>query len=114
MGARRAPKRSPNWWQDKHFNWKHAIMADEGNVLTDLEGNPIKPNGADNLPSAGIITPYVKDLSIENPNAPAVFQWTEQPQIDLQFNSGAGKVSDQVSEVELKITLTAKTSQGDA
>ena len=89
-------------------------MADEGNVLTDLETNAPRPNGADNLPSVGIITQYVKDLSVENPNAPAVFQWTEQPQIDVQFNIAAEKIGDDVTEVELKVALAAKTSQGNA
>ena len=89
-------------------------MADEGDVLTNLDSNPAAGNGADNLPSAGIITQYVKDLSVENPNAPAVYQWTEQPQIDLQFNIGANKVSEEVTEVELKVNVAAKTSQGNA
>lgn len=90
-------------------------MADEGDVLTDLDNNTAAgANGADNLPSVGLITQYVKDLSVENPNAPAVYQWTEQPQIDLQFNIGANKVSEEVTEVELKINLTAKSSQGNA
>lgn len=90
------------------------MAEEEGNVLTDLDGNPITPNGADNLPSAGIITQYVKDLSVENPNAPAVFQWKDQPQIDVQFNIGAEKVNEEVSEVELKINITAKTNEGNA
>lgn len=89
-------------------------MADEGNVLTDLDADAPRPNGADTLPAVGIITQYVKDLSVENPNAPAAFQWTEQPQVDVQFNIGAEKISDDVHEVELKISLTAKTAQGNA
>ncbi|WP_394729855.1 protein-export chaperone SecB [Altererythrobacter sp. GH1-8] len=89
-------------------------MADENDVLSDLDLDAAKPNGADNQPSAGIITQYIKDLSVENPNAPAVYQWQEQPNIDLQFNIGADKISDEVSEVELKVNLAAKTSQGDA
>ncbi|TNE50287.1 MAG: protein-export chaperone SecB [Sphingomonadales bacterium] len=93
-------------------------MADEGDVLTDLDANanpgPNPGNGADNLPSAGIIMQYVKDLSVENPNAPDVYQWKDQPQIDLQFNIGANKISDEVTEVELKVNVTASTSQGNA
>ncbi len=88
-------------------------MADEGDVLTDLD-TAAAANGADTGPAAGVITQYVKDMSVENPNAPAVYQWTEQPQIDLQFNIGANGVNDEVSEVELKINLTAKTDQGNA
>ncbi len=89
-------------------------MADEADVLTDLNMNPESlGNGADNEPVAGIISQYVKDLSVENPNAPACFQWQSAPNIDLQFNIAAEPVSDEVSEVELKIKLTAKADEGD-
>ncbi|GAA4642863.1 protein-export chaperone SecB [Pontixanthobacter gangjinensis] len=86
-------------------------MADEGDILTDLNMDPA-PNGADTSPVAGIISQYVKDLSVENPNAPASFQYTDQPQIDLQFNIAAKPVNDEVHEVELKINVSAKAEQG--
>ncbi|AUX70700.1 protein-export chaperone SecB [Porphyrobacter sp. HT-58-2] len=90
-------------------------MADEEGVLTDLDntnsGEP-KPNGADTMPTAGIITQYVKDLSVENPAAPEVFQWQEPPQIDVQFSIGAENVSADVHEVMLKLTLTATSQRG--
>lgn len=88
-------------------------MADEGDVLTDLNMNPT-PNGEDTQPVAGIISQYIKDLSVENPNAPASYQWTDQPQIDLQFNIGANPVNDQIHEIELKVNVTAKAEQGNA
>ena len=89
-------------------------MADEGDILTDLNmDHAATGNGADNQPVAGIISQYVKDLSVENPNAPACFQWQSQPNIDLQFNIAAEPVSEEVSEVELKIKLTAKADEGD-
>jgi preprotein translocase subunit SecB len=89
-------------------------MADEGDVLTDLNlDSAATGNGADNQPIAGIIQQYVKDLSVENPNAPACFQWQSQPNIDLQFNIAAEQVNDEVHEVELKIKLTAKADEGD-
>ena len=69
-------------------------------------------NGSDTDPVAGLLTQYVKDLSVENPRAPESFQWNEQPALDVQFNIGARKVSDDVSEVELKIAVNAKSSQG--
>lgn len=87
-------------------------MAEEGNVLTDLDTDTAA-NGADNRPAAGIISQYVKDLSVENPNAPACYQWQEQPQVDLQFNIAANKVSDEVHEVELKVNATAKADSGE-
>jgi preprotein translocase subunit SecB len=87
-------------------------MADQGNVLTDLNlGDGPAPqggNGADTQPVAGFISQYIKDLSVENPRAPESFQLTEQPQLDVQFNIAARKISDEVTEVELKIAVTAK------
>jgi preprotein translocase subunit SecB len=89
-------------------------MADENTVLTDLDAGGMLPNGADTGPAAGIISQYVKDLSVENPNAPDSFQWQDAPQVDVQFNIGARVLSDEVQEVELKITLTAKGDAGTA
>ena len=86
-------------------------MADEGDVLTDLD-TQATGNGADNRPTAGFIAQYIKDLSVENPNAPGSFQWQDAPQIDLQFNIGAGPVNDEVSEVELKINANATCESG--
>ena len=65
-------------------------------------------NGGDTAPQVGVISQYVKDLSFENPNAPAVYQWQAQPQIDVQFNIGAQKLNDEVHEVALKIEVTAR------
>ena len=63
-------------------------MAEEGDVLTDLNP-PSNGNGADTAPVAGIITQYVKDLSVENPRAPDSFGWTDAPELDVQFNIAA-------------------------
>ena len=58
-------------------------MADEGNVISNLDLGA--PNGEDTAPAAGIISQYVKDLSVENPNAPDSYQWQDAPQVDVQF-----------------------------
>jgi preprotein translocase subunit SecB len=90
-------------------------MAEEEDVLTNLDTNAAggpQPNGADTGPAVGIITQYVKDLSVENPAAPDVFQWPEPPQIDVQFNIGAEPVGTDVHEVTLKLTLTAASQRG--
>ena len=70
--------------------------------------------GGDNLPQVGVIAQYVKDLSFENPNAPAVYQWQGQPQMDVQFNIGSSGVGQDLHEVSLKIEITAKASEGTA
>jgi len=89
-------------------------MADDGNVITDLNLDGPAANGEDTSPAAGIISQYVKDLSVENPNAPASFQWTDMANIDVQFNIAAKPVEGEVHEVELKIALNSKGEQGTA
>lgn len=74
--------------------------------------NTAVPNGADLGPAAGMISQYVKDLSVENPNAPHSYQWQEQPQVDIQVNIASNQINDEVYEVELKITANAKCEQG--
>jgi preprotein translocase subunit SecB len=71
-------------------------------------------NGEDSLPQVGIISQYVKDLSFENPNSPAVYQWQGQPRIDVQFNIGSQVVADDIYEVALKVDITAAGDQGTA
>ena len=88
-------------------------MADEGDVLTNPDRNQ-QGNGNDTQPVAGVISQYVKDLSVENPKAPESFQWKGQPDMDVQFNIGARKINEEVTEVELKISARAKTDQGPA
>ena len=46
-------------------------------------GNEPQANGADNAPAVGLISQYVKDLSFENPNAPAVFQNQQHRDLSL-------------------------------
>ena len=65
-----------------------------------------------NAPHFSIEKIYLKDLSVENPNAPAVYQWQDAPQIDVQFNIGADGVGENLYEVTLKIDVTSKTDQG--
>jgi len=51
---------------------------------------------------------YVKDLSLEIPNAPAIFLEQEQPEIDMQLANGAQQLEDGFFESSLTITVTAK------
>lgn len=52
---------------------------------------------------------YIKDMSFEAPNSPEVFQaqnW--QPQIEVQLNTQAKPLGDNLHEVVMTITVTAK------
>lgn len=79
---------------------------------------PVTPealgNGADTGPAIGLLTQYVKDLSFENPNAPAIYQNQEQAQLDVQFNIGANQIGDDMHEVILKLDVTSKVGDQTA
>jgi len=59
-----------------------------------------------------ILAQYIKDLSVENPSSPQVFQWQIQPQVDVQFNIAVDKIADDVHEVTLKIEVSARSDNG--
>jgi preprotein translocase subunit SecB len=54
---------------------------------------------------------YLKDVSFESPNSPAVFTSQWSPQIQYQLNTRADVVAEDTHEVVLSVTVTAK--QGD-
>jgi preprotein translocase subunit SecB len=60
-------------------------------------------------PVFGIEKLYVKDLSLEVPNAPEIFLEREQPQIEIQLNTSGRGVGEGVFEVVLTVTVTAKS-----
>ena len=81
-------------------------MADETPI------NPESGASPDDAPQAAAIAQYIKDLSVESPNAPQVFQWQVQPQVDVQFNINVDRIADDVHEVVLRINVSAKSEQG--
>jgi len=85
-------------------------MADEAGE----EGGRGTMGTSEDFPQVGVISQYVKDLSFENPSAPAVFQWQGQPHIDVQFNIGAAVVGQDLHEVTLRIEVTATANEGTA
>ena len=61
-----------------------------------------------NQPVFSIEKVYVKDLSVEIPNAPQVFLERNAPQVDIQLHHGSKGVEDGVYETTLTVTVTAK------
>lgn len=49
---------------------------------------------------------YVKDVSFESPNAPAVFNDNVQPELQLNLNQRVQRLNEQAFEVVLAVTLT--------
>lgn len=86
-------------------------MADDNNI----EPNALpQQNGEDGAATIGLLSQYVKDLSFENPSAPAVYQWQSAPQLDVQFNISADGVGEDLYEVALKIDVSSKAEEGTA
>lgn len=56
---------------------------------------------------------YLKDASIEIPQAPAIFTRVEQPSIDIALNTSALNVGTDTFQVTLSVTITAKMPGGD-
>jgi preprotein translocase subunit SecB len=56
---------------------------------------------------------YVKDMSLEVPNAPQIFLERDTPQIDVQLHSEAAVVEDGIFDVTVTATVTAKVPEKD-
>ncbi|MCW8417667.1 protein-export chaperone SecB [Fluoribacter dumoffii] len=57
---------------------------------------------------------YVKDLSFETPNTPAVFQQQWEPELNLEINTSNTKLEEGVYEVVLTVTTTVNNKQTTA
>ncbi|HEV7820766.1 MAG TPA: protein-export chaperone SecB, partial [Burkholderiales bacterium] len=56
------------------------------------------------VPTFSIEKIYLKDLSVEVPNAPEVFLETDAPVMEVNINSAARTVQDGMYEVVLSVT----------
>lgn len=64
-----------------------------------------------NQPVFSIEKLYVKDLSLEVPGAPQIFQEREAPQVDVSMNNAGKAISEGYYEVVIKLTVTAKLKE---
>lgn len=54
---------------------------------------------------------YIRDLSVEVPNAPTIFLDRETPQINVQLRTDGKAIDEGVYEVVLTVTVTAKIGE---
>lgn len=64
-----------------------------------------------NQPAFSIEKVYVKDLSLEVPNAPQVFLERDTPTVDIQLHHNSTGVEEGVYETVLTVTVTAKAGE---
>jgi preprotein translocase subunit SecB len=65
-------------------------------------------DAAQSGPQFAIEKLYVKDLSLEVPNAPQIFLDREPPQIAIELQTNVNSLGDYMYDVSLKVTVTAK------
>jgi preprotein translocase subunit SecB len=51
---------------------------------------------------------FVKDLSVEVPNAPAIYLEREAPQIDINMSTSSQALGDDIYNTSITVTVTAK------
>jgi len=64
-----------------------------------------------NQPHFQIEKIYVKDLSLEIPNAPQVFVQQAQPELEVQIHTEASRFAEGYFEVSVSATVTAKAAE---
>lgn len=57
---------------------------------------------------------YLKDVSLETPNSPMIFTEQWQPQTEVRLESGATPLTEDLFEVVLTLTVTAKLGERTA
>ena len=57
---------------------------------------------------------YLKDLSFETPNSPAIFTEQWDPSVNVELQSSGSAVAENVHEVVLTVTVTAKLGEKTA
>ena len=85
------------------FRWRSS-EPQTGNLE-----NPLATTEAQ--PSFQIEKLYVKDLSLELPNAPEIFMQAENPQLEIQVRNEGQKFADALYEVVVTVTVTAKVGE---
>ncbi len=61
-------------------------------------------------PAFNIEKIYVKDLSVEVPNAPAIFLEREAPQMDVQMSTDSRPLAEDLYHSSITVTITAKSA----
>ncbi|NYT58006.1 protein-export chaperone SecB [Alcaligenaceae bacterium] len=59
-------------------------------------------------PSFSLQRTYVKDLSLEMPNAPQIFLEQEAPSVEISLNVGGQRLADTVFEATVTATVTTR------
>ncbi len=73
--------------------------------MSDAQSNSQQPQAT---PVFNLQRVYLKDLSLELPNAPQIFLENEAPQVEVALNIGVQRLAETVFEVAVTATVTTK------
>ena len=68
-------------------------------------------NEQNNAPAFNMQRVYLKDLSLEMPNAPAIFLEQEAPKVDVSINIGGQALAETVFESTITVTVTTRIGE---
>ena len=73
--------------------------------------NPEEQSKDQGQPQFAIQKIYVKDVSFETPNSPDVFTQEWKPEVNVELDSRSKLINEDIHEVVLGVTVTAKFSE---
>ena len=76
--------------------------------MTEQSSAPSAASTESKDPSFSIQRIYLKDLSLEQPNAPEIFLVVAEPQVQIEADVAVKRISDELFEVALTSTMTAR------
>lgn len=68
-------------------------------------------NAQDQAPTFSLQRVYVKDLSLEMPNAPNIFLEQTAPTVEIALNVGGDRLAETVFESSVRATITTKIGE---
>lgn len=86
------------------------MAKDNNNAAIDdaVASNQVDENAQ---PGFAIEKLYVKDASLEIPNAPQIFTDRTPPQVSVELGNSAQKLDEGIYEVAIKVTVTSKIGE---
>ena len=90
------------------------MAADKKTKSTTKSKNSGTKISEDQQPGFALEKLYLKDVSVEVPNAPEVFTIREQPKISIELNNETKPLADGYYEVSLQLTVTSELNKRNA
>jgi preprotein translocase subunit SecB len=83
-------------------------------MAVDKKNNTKTKVSGDKQPGFALEKLYLKDVSVEVPNAPEIFVERDAPKISIELNNEAKPLADGYYEIALQITVTSKIGKQTA